>query len=97
MSKEVRITLTEAQKAKIKAATGKTMGEIRVSKLGKNLAVSPAAGLSAKDMSIGSQDMSIGSQDLSAQDLSAEDLSAQDLSAEDLSAQDLSAHDLKAV
>ena len=55
MSKEVRITLTEAQKAKIKAATGKTMGEIRVSKLGKNLAVSPAAGLSAKDMSIGSQ------------------------------------------
>jgi hypothetical protein len=39
MAKEVRIELTEAQKAKIKAATGKTLSEIRVSSLGKNLAV----------------------------------------------------------
>jgi hypothetical protein len=41
MAKEVRIALTPAQKAKIKDATGKTMGEIRVSSLGKNLAVAP--------------------------------------------------------
>ena len=37
MAKEVRIHLTPAQKAKIKSATGKTMGEIRVSPVGKNL------------------------------------------------------------
>src|SRR5215472_16411302 len=37
MAKEVRIHLTAAQKAKIKSATGKTMGEIRVSPVGKNL------------------------------------------------------------
>ncbi|MEP6801029.1 MAG: hypothetical protein ABJC07_03760, partial [Acidobacteriota bacterium] len=41
MAKEVRITLTDEQKAKIKAATGKSMGEIRVSTLGNNLAVTP--------------------------------------------------------
>jgi len=41
MTKEVRIKLTATQKAKIKAATGKSMGEIRVSTLGKNLAVAP--------------------------------------------------------
>ena len=40
--KEVRIQLTPAQKAKIKAATGKAMSEIRVSSLGKNLAVAPS-------------------------------------------------------
>jgi hypothetical protein len=40
MAKDVRIELTAAQKAKIKAATGKTLSEIRVSTLGKNLAVS---------------------------------------------------------
>ena len=39
MSKEVRISLTAAQKAKIKAGTGKSMEEIRVSSLGRNLAV----------------------------------------------------------
>jgi len=39
MAKEVRIELTAAQKAKIKAATGKVLSEIRVSTLGKNLAV----------------------------------------------------------
>jgi uncharacterized protein YjbI with pentapeptide repeats len=87
MAKEVRIQLTAAQKAKIKAATGKTMGEIRVARMGRNLAVSAATSLTAKDLS---------AQDLSAQDLSAQDLSAQDLSAQDLSAQDLSAQDLKA-
>src|SRR5262249_33080895 len=37
MAKEVRIHLTPAQKAKIKSATGKTMAEIRVSSVGKNL------------------------------------------------------------
>jgi hypothetical protein len=40
MAKEVRIPLTAAQRAKIKAATGKVMTEIRVSSIGKNLAVS---------------------------------------------------------
>jgi hypothetical protein len=40
MAKEVKIQLTAAQKAKIKAATGKTLSEIRVSTLGKNIAVS---------------------------------------------------------
>ncbi|HEX9687656.1 MAG TPA: hypothetical protein VGB47_01130 [Thermoanaerobaculia bacterium] len=40
MTKEVKIQLTAAQKAKIKAATGKTLSEIRVSSLGKNIAVS---------------------------------------------------------
>ena len=39
MAKEVRIELTAAQKAKIKAVTGRTLSEIRVSTLGKNLAV----------------------------------------------------------
>ena len=39
MAKEVRIALTAAQKAKIKAVTGKTLSEIRISSLGKNLAV----------------------------------------------------------
>jgi hypothetical protein len=42
MAKEVRIQLTAAQKAKIKAATGKSMDEIRVSSLGKNVAAAPA-------------------------------------------------------
>ena len=37
MAKEVRIQLTPAQKAKIKSGTGKSMGEIRVSPVGKNL------------------------------------------------------------
>ena len=43
MAKEVRVQLTAAQKAKIKSAIGKTMSEIRVSSLGKNVAVSPGA------------------------------------------------------
>ncbi len=42
MSKEVRIELTDAQKSKIKAATGKTVAEPRVSKVGENVAVTPA-------------------------------------------------------
>ena len=36
MAKEVRIKLTEAQRSKIKSATGKNMTEIRVSNLGKS-------------------------------------------------------------
>ena len=43
MAKEVRIHLTPAQKAKIKSATGKTMAEIRVSPVGKNLSAKFAA------------------------------------------------------
>jgi hypothetical protein len=42
MAKEVRVQLTAEQKAKIKSAIGTTMTEIRVSSLGKNVAVSPA-------------------------------------------------------
>src|SRR5689334_16921186 len=40
MAKEVKIELTEAQKAKIKAATGKTMSELKVTSVGTNVAVS---------------------------------------------------------
>ena len=40
MAKEVKIELTEAQKAKIKAATGKTMNEVKVTSVGSNVAVS---------------------------------------------------------
>ena len=39
MSNEVRIKLTDEQKAKIKEATGKDMGEIRVENMGSNPAV----------------------------------------------------------
>jgi uncharacterized protein YjbI with pentapeptide repeats len=92
MSKEVRIRLTAAQQAKIKAATGKTMGEIRVSRLGKNLAVSPALALSAGDLK--AQDLK--AQDLKSQDLKSQDLKSQDLKSQDLKSQDLSAKDLKA-
>jgi len=40
MANEVRIKLTDEQKAKIKEATGKEMPEIRVGNLGENPAVS---------------------------------------------------------
>src|ERR1700682_4472763 len=40
MANEVRIKLTEAQRAKIKSATGKVMTEIRVGSVGNNPAVS---------------------------------------------------------
>src|SRR5438876_622327 len=108
MAKEVRITLTDVQKAKIKAATGKTMSEIRVSSVGKNLAASPsqktltAQDLTAQDLTaqdLTSQDLTsqdLTSQDLTAQDLTAQDLTAQDLTAQDLTAQDLTAQDLTA-
>ena len=67
MAKEVRIELTPAQKAKIKEATGKSMGEIRVSSLGKNLAVSPGpTGVSQLDTSAGQLDTSAGQLDTSA-------------------------------
>lgn len=39
MANDVRITLTDEQKAKIKEATGKDLGEIEVSSLGSNPAV----------------------------------------------------------
>ena len=65
MAKEVRITLTPAQKAKIKAGTGKSMGEIRVSSLGKNLAVEPGQKISAADTSIEGTDTSIEGTDTS--------------------------------
>ncbi|HEY6146568.1 MAG TPA: hypothetical protein VIZ69_02685, partial [Thermoanaerobaculia bacterium] len=44
MAKEVRITLTAEQRAKIKEATGKNMDEIRVSSMGQNVAVSGGKG-----------------------------------------------------
>ena len=91
MTKEVRIELTAAQKAKIKEATGKSMSEIRVSSLGKNVAASPVqTDLRAQELS--AQELS--AQELSAQELSAQELSAQELSAQELSAQELSAQEL---
>ena len=48
MSNEVRIKLTDEQKAKIKEATGKDMGEIRVGNLGENPAFSRKAGARAR-------------------------------------------------
>lgn len=42
MANEVRIKLTDEQKAKIKEGTGKEMDEIRVGHLGNNPAVTPA-------------------------------------------------------
>src|SRR5437867_11227247 len=81
MAKEVRITLTDVQKAKIKAATGKTMSEIRVSSVGKNLAASPSQ-------------KTLTAQDLTAQDLTAQDLTSQDLTAQDLTAPEVTSSDL---
>ncbi len=43
MAKEVRIKLTEAQRSKIKSATGKNMTEIRVTSLGKGPAANVAS------------------------------------------------------
>jgi uncharacterized protein YjbI with pentapeptide repeats len=110
MSKDVRIELTESQKAKIKAATGKTIGELHVSKVGDNVAVTPAIDLraqdtriqaedmsiKAQDMSIKAEDMSIKAQDMSikAQDLTSQDLTSQDLTSQDLTSQDLTSQDL---
>ena len=42
MGNEVKIKLTDAQKAKIKEATGKDMPEIRVESFGGNPALSPS-------------------------------------------------------
>ena len=46
MANDVRIKLTEQQAAKIKAGTGKEMGEIRVGKIGN--APAPSSSLSGK-------------------------------------------------
>jgi hypothetical protein len=70
MSKDVRIELTEAQKAKIKAATGKTVGELRVSKVGDNVAVTPAVDLRAQDTRIQAEDLSAKDMSIQQQDLS---------------------------
>ena len=43
MANEVRIKLTDEQKAKIRETTGQEVGEIRVSNLGHNPAVTPAS------------------------------------------------------
>ena len=49
MANEVKIKLTDAQRAKIKSATGRDMTEIRVGSLGSNPAVSsPKKTLSAR-------------------------------------------------
>ena len=89
MARDVRVPLTEAQKAKIKGVPGKSDGEK------KEVGSSPEqeTTIAQMDMSadISAQDMSA---DISAQDMSA-DISAQDMSA-DISAQDLSAEDLSA-
>ena len=51
MSNEVRIKLTPEQKAKIKAATGKEMNEIRVGSLGPNPAASKSISARSSDVS----------------------------------------------
>jgi hypothetical protein len=72
MTKDVRVPLTDAQKAKLKGGLGKTEGERKeISPEQKNLAQQD---LRAQELS--SQDMSA---DLSAQDMSA-DISSQDMS-----------------
>ena len=43
MANEVRIKLTDEQKAKIRETTGQEVGEIRVSNLGHNPAVTPTS------------------------------------------------------
>ncbi|HYV41322.1 MAG TPA: hypothetical protein VEO02_05990, partial [Thermoanaerobaculia bacterium] len=91
MAKEVRIELTPAQKAKIKEATGKNVPEIRVSSLGKNIAVSPVQKeLRTQDLT--TQDLT--TQDLTTQDLTTQDLTTQDLTTQDLTTQDLTTQDL---
>jgi len=98
MSKDVRIELTEAQKAKIKAATGKTVAELHVSKVGDNVAVTPAVDLRAQDTRIQAEDLRAQDTRIQAEDLSAKDtrIQAEDLSAKDMSIQqqDLSAKDM---
>jgi hypothetical protein len=42
MANDVKIRLTDEQRAKIKEGTGKDLGEIRVSNLGSNPAVTPS-------------------------------------------------------
>ena len=92
MAKDVRIPLTEAQKAKIKGVSPSRAGE----KDAKGSEVP------AQKTSIAQVDMNadVSAQDLTAQDLTAEDLTAQDLTAQDMSAdvsaQDLTAQDLTA-
>ena len=99
MSKDVRIELTEAQKAKIKAATGKTVAELHVSKVGDNVAVTPAVDLRAQDTRIQAEDLRAQDTRIQAEDLSAKDtrIQAEDLSAKDMSIQqqDLSGGPLK--
>ena len=55
MPNEVRIKLTEAQRAKIKSATGKVMTEIRVGSVGNNPAISSSKkSISARSMRLDS-------------------------------------------
>jgi hypothetical protein len=83
MMKEVRIELTEGQKAKIKAATGKTISELKVTSVGENVAVSTSEestllseqGLREQGMRGGE----IGEQGLREQGLREQDLREQDL------------------
>ncbi len=87
MSNEVRIKLTDQQKAKIKKTTGQEMGEIRVASIGANTAVTPHEPVAAKSLS---------AKNLSAKNLSAKNLSNKNLSAKNLSAKNLSAKNLSA-
>jgi hypothetical protein len=107
MANEVKIKLTDAQRAKIKSATGKDMSEIRVGSLGKNPAVSATektlsarvvAKQSAFRLTAAKQSaMRVNSaKQLSAKQLSAKQLSAKQLSAKQLSAKQLSAKQLSA-
>jgi hypothetical protein len=52
MAKEVKIKLTDAQRAKIKGATGQEMSEIRVPSLGKNAAAKAVSARASEAMSM---------------------------------------------
>src|SRR6476659_6092577 len=94
MAKEVRIELTPAQKAKIREATGKTMSEIRVSSLGKNIAVSPGQTHGLRDESLKDDSLKDDSlKDDSLKDDSLRDDSLKDDSLKDDSLKDESLRD----
>ncbi|HKB69319.1 MAG TPA: hypothetical protein VKH46_00625, partial [Thermoanaerobaculia bacterium] len=78
MANEVRIQLTDEQKAKIKEGTGKDMGEIRVGSLGNNPAVTAPSPeeLSGKSLS----GKSLSGKSLSGKSLSGKSLSGKSLS-----------------
>jgi D-sedoheptulose 7-phosphate isomerase len=94
MAKDVTIKLTAAQKAKIKAATGKNLAEIRVSSLGKNVAVS-AGQKSTRAISAEATRMSLRGEGLRAEGLRGEGLRGEGLRGEGLRGEGLRGEGLR--